>query len=188
MRLQDLARAIPVQVDGLETEDQEAEKARCFRLRLPPEAEVQRPERVKAETCGERQRNPGAAEQGAAGELLDRGEEVGGTLLVITLFLFLIYQAIIQHHITMTEVHHATDLVEAELQVEEVGLLVDQEVGLQEVQEVALLAAVQEVVLLPVLEEELLRIGEQEVTGGRQEDITEMLRRCMMSEHVYCNC
>ena len=57
------------------------------------------------------------------------------------------------------------------------------EAGLREVQEVALQAA-QEVVLPLVLEEELLRIG-GEVTGGRQENITEMLRCCLMSEHVY---
>lgn len=176
MLLQDLARVTPVQADDLKTEDPEAEKERCSRPRLRLVAAVQRPGRVKAETCGEQRRSHGAVEQEAAGELLDRGEE-----------------DIIPLHITMTEVLHGMDLAEAELQVEAVeeeGLPEDLEAEHQEVQEVEL-QAVPEVVLQEVLEEEHLRTGE-EVTGGRPEDIMEMLLRCMMSEHVYivssCNC
>ena len=111
------------------------------------------------------------------GELLDRGEEDTVPL-----------------DIMMTEVLLGMDLVEADLQAaaveEEEGLPEDLEAEHQEVQEVEL-QAVPEVVLQEVLEEEHLRTGE-EVTGGRPEDITEMLLRCMMSEHVYivssCNC
>ena len=78
MQRQDLARATPVRADVLKTEDREEEKERCFLRRHPQvAAPAQRQERVKAETCGEQPRSHGAVEQEAAGELLDRGEEVG---------------------------------------------------------------------------------------------------------------